>query len=221
MPQYAAMLWLRFLPTPEIVADLDGLAFELKCLHLLPISMQAVLHVRWKMILPKLAVAAGDNCFVPIGASLKGLTGKYNKRFVGGASYYGSWQDGMPHGKGKYVSEDGTEYEGEWSWSKMHGTGTFTYSNGDVYTGAWRDNFRHGIGTCVARNGDVYAGEWRFGYQHGRGRHETQDGVVYDGEWKENRAHGCGLVTEPDGDKWDGMDSGPPVSSLLFVAGLY
>jgi hypothetical protein len=167
-------------------------------------GLQGMVHVSWKILLPKLQVVAGDKCFVPIGASLKGLSGTYTKRFVGGATYSGAWQGGMPHGKGKFISEEGTEYEGEWSWSKMHGKGTFRYSNGDVYTGVWKDNFRHGLGTCTARNGDVYTGEWRFGYQHGRGRHATEDGMVYDGEWKENRAHGCGLITEPDGSKWDG-----------------
>ncbi len=167
-------------------------------------GMQGIVHVAWKILLPKLKVVAGDKSFVPIGTSIKDLNGTYTKRFVGGASYSGSWQGGVPHGRGKFISEEGTVYEGEWSWSKMHGKGTFRYSNGDVYAGVWKDNFRHGLGTCTACNGDVYTGEWRFGYQHGRGRHETEDGMVYDGEWKENRAHGCGLITEPDGSKWDG-----------------
>jgi hypothetical protein len=71
---------------------------------------QAIVHVSWKIRVPVVSVAAGDSVFIPPGSGglsiPKGLTGKYNKRWTGGASYYGSWQDGVPHGQGKYISEE-------------------------------------------------------------------------------------------------------------------
>ena len=165
----------------------------------------ALLKIKWKIRASNVKVGPGDRTFIESATPLKGINGVHCKRFKGGASYNGGWQEGIPHGKGTYLAEDGCVYEGEWSWSKMHGQGTFKWSNGDVYVGSWRDNLRHGEGTCRGRNGDVYTGEWRFGMQHGRGRHEMEDGFFYEGEWKDNKAHGIGVVTEPDGQKWDGI----------------
>ena len=171
---------------------------------------QGLLTVSWRVRVPPKLVGASGRVFIEVGTPItRKLNGTYTKRWVGGSAYYGSWQDGLPHGTGKFISEEGTEYQGEWTWGKMHGQGSFKYSNGDLYTGSFKDNLRHGQGTCKARNGDVYVGEWRFGFQHGVGVHTTVDGVVYDGEWKNNKAHGVGLVTELDRNgstlKWDGI----------------
>ena len=171
---------------------------------------QGLLTVSWRVRVPPKLVGASGRVFIEVGTPItRKLNGTYTKRWVGGSAYYGSWQDGLPHGTGKFMSEEGTEYQGEWTWGKMHGQGSFKYSNGDLYIGSFKDNLRHGQGTCKARNGDVYVGEWRFGFQHGVGVHTTVDGVVYEGEWKNNKAHGVGLVTELDGNggtlKWDGI----------------
>ena len=186
----------------------DGTPLKVKALDPMshvPMQKQALIHVSWRLHVTKKQVSAGQYTFIEVGTPITRLNGIYNKRWPGGASYYGSWQDGQPHGKGKYTNEDGAHYEGEWLWGKMNGQGTFKFSNGDVYSGAWKNNLRHGQGRCEGHNGDVYQGEWRFGFQHGVGKHETEDGFVYDGEWKQNKAHGVGLVHEPNGLRWDGI----------------
>ncbi len=93
-----------------------------------------------------------------------------------GYSYKGQVKDGVPHGIGIMVKDNGKRYEGMFEngeftdnngrWMsknghyyvggfknfKFNGTGTYTWSNGDTYTGEWSDHKRHGTGSTHLTN---------------------------------------------------------------------
>ena len=50
-------------------------------------------------------------------------------------NYEGDRVNGMRHGKGKQVFDDGSHYEGDWHENKKHGHGTYKYASGASYTG--------------------------------------------------------------------------------------
>ncbi|KAK8946988.1 Protein ACCUMULATION AND REPLICATION OF CHLOROPLASTS 3 [Platanthera zijinensis] len=61
-----------------------------------------------------------------------------------GGIYRGRCQGGLPDGKGRLTSMDGSFYEGFWKCGKRSGLGTFCHSNGDLFRGPWRDDVMHG-----------------------------------------------------------------------------
>jgi len=49
--------------------------------------------------------------------------------------YLGQWKDGLKHGKGKMIWENGSVYNGFWLNDKACGYGRFIHPDGDVYEG--------------------------------------------------------------------------------------
>ena len=45
--------------------------------------------------------------------------------------------NGLRHGRGVQIWEDGAKYDGEWEYDKAHGVGTFYHADGDIYQGQW------------------------------------------------------------------------------------
>jgi len=92
--------------------------------------------------------------------SLKGTPMQSYYLFRLNAYYEGEWKDGLPHGQGRLLFDDGSLFEGTIS----NGTiecerGLYIFPNGDYYKGSMRNNKANGQGT--ARYKEIfYVGEW-------------------------------------------------------------
>ena len=136
-------------------------------------------------------------------------------------SYYeGDLVDGIQHGKGVYVWDDGTRYEGDFFEGNITGHGVSYYTNGDEYDGEWVKGKKcgHGVYKSYGKNdikggtfvSYIYEGEWKDGKKHGRGVAKgykvfSYFGHVYmswsyDGEWVADNKHGNGAYWEWGGD---------------------
>lgn len=144
-----------------------------------------------------------------------------------GGTYTGYLVDGVKHGQGKWIRENGTVWEGtfdhgvfsgagnyiypsgdtytgQWLNGKRHGTGTYTWASGGSYTGTFVENERTGSGSIIYSNGSTYVGECLKGLRHGTGKLTYRDGSVYDGTWSEGKRHGKGTYTDADGNVYIG-----------------
>ena len=117
------------------------------------------------------------------------------------AKYVGEFNNGMPHGQGKYIAEDGSIYIGSFKDGAKHGQGTFSYSNGEKYIGEFKDNEYHGKGTQTTIEGDKFVGNFNNGLKDGYGVIIFSDGMKYEGGFKNDMMHGQALITSPDGKK--------------------
>ena len=118
-------------------------------------------------------------------------------------TYYGQYKNGMRHGRGRLVWNDGTVNEGYWSEDKLNGVGK-RYQDGPEgfsYEGEFKDGLYHGKGTFVDRNDDIeYLGEFAFHRRSGKGKLKSLD-FVYEGEFKNNLKHGFGKI-DFNGNRW-------------------
>ena len=87
------------------------------------------------------------------------FTGKGSKR-IGEGTYTGDLVDGLAHGKGKMVWDNGVIYEGEWESNLPHGEGKMIWTNGTTYVGEFVKNKMQGYGTMTFANGYVQSGLW-------------------------------------------------------------
>ncbi|KAK8961007.1 Protein ACCUMULATION AND REPLICATION OF CHLOROPLASTS 3 [Platanthera guangdongensis] len=129
-----------------------------------------------------------------------------------GGIYRGKCQGGLPDGKGRLTSMDGSFYEGFWKCGKRSGLGTFCYSNGDLFRGPWRDDVMHGKangkhivvlvqGWFYFHTGDRwFANFWRD-KANGNGRLFSKDGSVFFGIFRDGWRHGQGVCIEADGSR--------------------
>jgi len=77
-------------------------------------------------------------------------------------NYTGGCRNGLAHGKGIAVGVD--IYEGRFRNGLPHGFGKYIWENGDTYEGRWRNGMRHGRGVFITKNDDVEIvsrGTWR------------------------------------------------------------
>ena len=78
-------------------------------------------------------------------------------------SYYeGDLVDGIQHGKGVYVWDNGTRYEGDFFEGNITGRGICYYTNGNRFEGCWKNGIRNGEGTFY----EYDAGIKQFRYKH-------------------------------------------------------
>lgn len=117
--------------------------------------------------------------------------------------YTGDFVNGMRHGRGTQVNENGT-YTGDWFQDKMHGKGEYKHSNGDFYSGDFANNERSGEGKYTWAVGSSYTGGWMNGNRSGQGVMNWPNGDKYEGEWKENMRNGKGTFTYSDGSFYTG-----------------
>jgi len=114
-------------------------------------------------------------------------------------TYTGDTRDGMKHGHGTALYNNGGKYTGQFENDKRHGPGTYTYANGDVYEGQWVNGEREGQGTMTFHTGDKYAGTWKNDKMHGEGVFTWDNGDVYEGSFVRGKRHGKGTLTHADG----------------------
>jgi len=115
------------------------------------------------------------------------------------AVYYGQWKDGLKHGKGKQIWNDGSAYEGYWARGMANGQGRLIHVDGDVYQGEWCDDRAHGTGQYTHLDGASYSGGWFEDKQQGFGIESWPDGARYEGNYKEGKKQGSGKFFWQDG----------------------
>jgi hypothetical protein len=128
--------------------------------------------------------------------------------FADGAIYRGAMRGTSLHGKGEYVSKS-FKYQGEFLDGLKHGAGTYVWDNGDRYDGSFGQDRPDGRGKYHFANGDTYEGEVKAGVIVGRGSYATKGGDTFEGSFVGGKPHGVGVYTFANGDRYEGeMDQG-------------
>ncbi len=132
-------------------------------------------------------------------------TTQYVENFrIENALYTGDLLNGMRHGKGVQIWDDGAKYEGEWLFDKANGLGTFYHVDGDIYQGQWENDRANGEGTYINADGARYQGAWVDDIQEGYGVEVWNDGSSYKGYYHEGKKHGFGIYNWADGSMFEG-----------------
>jgi len=125
-------------------------------------------------------------------------------------SYEGEVLNDGPHGVGLWIhSESEGRYFGEWENGLKHGYGTFIWENGAKYFGEYKDGKQHGQGTYTWAAGDKYIGEHKNGQSHGQGTYFFADGNKYVGEYKDGEEWN-GVRYLSSGKIWGTVSGGKP-----------
>jgi hypothetical protein len=115
-----------------------------------------------------------------------------------GSRYEGMWREGLMHGKGT-MTYQGHTYVGDWEFGVKSGRGTLTFPDKSSYTGEFKNNKMEGYGTLKFSNGNTHTGMWKNNMANGYGKHNWVTGAVYIGNWKDNLMHGDGTLVYADG----------------------
>ncbi len=86
-----------------------------------------------------------------------------------GSLYEGTFEGGIPHGKGTLLTLNGDRYVGEFSNGLIHGEGVYFFAEGSKYTGDFKEGRFYGYGMLTRGNGDKYVGEFENNEFHGKG----------------------------------------------------
>lgn len=90
--------------------------------------------------------------------------------------------NGLMHGKGKLIFENGDIYEGQFVQGKMHGEGKL-YTHGSTHEGLFQNDVKSGAGSEVFANGDRSVGVWVNGELEGNGTFFLTNGEMFDCVW--------------------------------------
>ncbi len=101
-----------------------------------------------------------------------------------GGTYSGDTLNGVPNGKGTWISIKGEQYVGDWLDGMWHGEGMHTFPDGRKYVGQFFNDQMHGQGLYTFSNEDIFSGEFVRGNQNGQGLYAFSDGSVIDGDWR-------------------------------------
>lgn len=99
----------------------------------------------------------------------------YSVLVKNGEKYIGEFQNGVPHGMGKYILPDGSTYTGSVVAGKIDGYGTLTYADTVTataphkYVGDLTNGKPNGYGAMFYNNGDYYYGHFSQNIFDGQG----------------------------------------------------
>ena len=101
---------------------------------------------------------------------------------------------------GEWTTENGSVYEG-WAFEDgtPHGKGKFTDASGITFEGDFTHGEFTGLGRLVTDYNYIYVGELKNAKMHGKGVLTAPNGQVIEGFFKNNKPIGEVKVTEPDG----------------------
>jgi len=123
--------------------------------------------------------------------------------FPDGSIYRGAVRGSSLHGKGEYVSK-AFKYEGDFNDGLKHGQGTYVWDNGDRYDGKFASDRPDGVGKYHFANGDSYEGEVKGGVVVGRGTYASKNGDVFEGSFADGKPDGVGVYRFASGDRYEG-----------------
>lgn len=123
-----------------------------------------------------------------------------------GGIYHGYWnEEGLKHGYGVLVRDDGSKYEGFFFNDSINGRGRYIDHQGCFYyEGTWKENKAHGKGSYFLSDGTRYTGDWKDDVQEGEGEEINPDGTIYVGQFQDGEKNGKGLVKWTDGSSYEG-----------------
>ena len=160
--------------------------------------------VRFKSHQSKLSIDK-ENVDLYIKYNLNENDKKYVENYrIENAIYTGEIIQGMRHGKGVQIWDDGAKYDGEWKFDKANGQGTFYHIDGDIYQGEWVDDRANGEGTYINADGATYQGQWKDDIQDGYGTEIWNDRSSYKGYYIKGKKQGWGLYKWADGNQYEG-----------------
>jgi len=119
-------------------------------------------------------------------------------------SYSGDLLNGIRHGFGKVIWDDGNVYEGDFVNDKFWGKGKLIHTDGHLYEGDFVNDSFHGKGKLTYANNTFYEGEFLNSKFHGKGKLTLPDGNIYKGEFENGNFHGKGKLTYVDGNIYEG-----------------
>lgn len=122
----------------------------------------------------------------------------------GQGRYDGQWHDGVQHGEGHQIWEDGREYRGGFNNGMYHGHGKMTWqdsSGTQQYEGEYHKNLKHGKGKFLFGDGRSHEGQWKDGKRTGPGIYINSKGKSREGIWKEDKLESLvdGVIRSVDG----------------------
>jgi hypothetical protein len=111
-------------------------------------------------------------------------------------TYIGHWKEGLRHGEGKYVWNNGDMYNGNWDLDKRHGQGIYVWHDGSKYIGNYSCGVRSGYGLYYYTNGTIYEGTWQNNLKHGIANFYYKESVNLGGKYFNNEYVGGTGVTQ-------------------------
>ena len=123
--------------------------------------------------------------------------------FADGSVYRGAMRGVQLHGQGEYVSK-AFKYQGDFKDGLKHGNGAYVWENGDRYQGEFAEDRPQGHGKYQFANGDSYEGEVKAGVVSGKGIYLTKSGDRIEGSFAEGRPNGVGIYRFASGDRYEG-----------------
>ncbi len=123
-----------------------------------------------------------------------------------GTTYTGNWENDAPSGYGKVKYTDGytCKSKGFWKDLKLSGFGICMYSDGARYIGYWVNDVRSGYGIYRYHNGSKYEGNSVNDIKSGYGIYTYHNGSKYEGNWVNDIKSGYGIYTYHNGSKYEG-----------------
>lgn len=141
-----------------------------------------------------------NNYYLILGFGIYAYENKYFR-------YEGEWLNGVKHGNGKLVMNDGSFYEGDFRDGEISGNGyKFDTTRETEYTGEFYEGVYQGKGLLRCKNQFVYEGDFYENLKHGYGElNEFKINQVFKGQWYFNKRHGQGVQRYADGSTYTGI----------------
>lgn len=119
-----------------------------------------------------------------------------------GECYYGEYRNGLRHGFGILYASD-FSYKGFFYQDKFEGYGEFSKHN-FFYCGNFSNGFFEGFGYMETDTNSICIGNFKNGKVNEEACYKWSSGQMYYGSWKDGKMHGYGEFLWKNGDKYIG-----------------